>query len=309
MNLLPQFCWRRLYILPLLAACAFGQSNEDPANWKISLDVEQVLLTVSVRDRAGRHVPQLMEDAFRVDEDGKQQRIEYFSREDIPVTVGLLIDNSRSMRHKHREVMTAALAFIQQSNPEDEMFVVNFNEQPRFGLPDSLDFAASPEVLSRALASVDLDGQTALYDAIGSGLDHLGRGRWEKDVLLVVSDGGDNASKMEFGDLLARIERSTALIYTIGIYDEANEDSNPGVLKKIARMSGGGAYFPTRMEDVRGICEEIANDIRSQYTIAYKSANSNSGSYRKIRVTAKSPQGKKLVVRTRAGYFASQRRP
>jgi VWFA-related protein len=221
----------------------------------------------------------------------------------------LLIDNSRSMRNKHREVLAAAIAFIQQSNPEDEMFVVNFNEQPRFGLPDSLDFAASPEVLTRALASVELDGQTALYDAIGSGLAHLDLGKWEKNVLLVVSDGGDNASKMEFIDLLVRIERSPALIYTIGIYDDANEDSNPAVLKKIARVSGGAAYFPTQSQDVSAICEEIANDIRSQYTIAYKSANSSSGSYRKIRVTAKTPQGKKLVVRARSGYYASQHKP
>jgi VWFA-related protein len=310
MNALPQFCWRRLYILSLLAACAFGQASDDPlSNWKISLDVEQVLLTVSVRDRAGRHVPQLTESAFRVDEDGKQQRIEYFSREDIPVTVGLLIDNSRSMRNKHREVLTAAVAFIQQSNPEDEMFVVNFNEQPRFGLPDSLDFAASPEVLKRALASVELDGQTALYDAIDEGMDHLDRGKWEKDVLLVVSDGGDNASKMEFRDLLARVERSTALIYTIGIYDDGNEDRNPGVLKEIARASGAGAFFPTQIQDVISICEEIANDIRSQYTIAYKSANSSGGSYRKLRVTAKSPHGKNLVVRARSGYYASQHKP
>jgi VWFA-related protein len=262
-----------------------------------------VVLTVAVRDRAGRHVPDLEESAFQVYEEGKRQQPEYFSRQDIPVTVGLLIDNSRSMRSKHSEVLAAASAFIQGSHAGDEMFVVNFNERARFGLPNSLPFTADPQLLRQALASVVLDGQTALYDAIGLGLDHLEQGSRDKDVLLVISDGGDNASRLKLKDLLARIERTSVLIYTVGVYDGANEDRNLPALKKIARASGGAAYFPSRVADIVGVCKEIANDIRSQYTIAYRSAAAGDDvSFRRIRVTAKSPEGRKLRVRTRPGY-------
>jgi VWFA-related protein len=304
MKKLPQHVWLCVLLLPLLASGSKAQSSkEPPSDWTITLDVEQVLLTVAVRDRAGRHVPDLEESAFRVYEDGKRQRLDYFSRQDIPVTVGLLVDNSRSMRSKHSEVLAAALAFVHGSNPGDEMFVVNFNERVRFGLPNSLPFTADPQLLRQALVSVVLDGQTALYDAIGLGLDHLEQGSRDKEVLLVISDGGDNASRLKLKELLARIERTSALIYTVGVYDDANVERNLPALKKIARASGGAAYFPSRVADMAGVCKEIANDIRSQYTIAYKSANSSDDvSFRRIRVTAKSPEGRKLRVRTRPGY-------
>ncbi len=292
----------------LIAINSSAQTDPTRDDWTIRLDVEQVLLTAAVRDPSGRHVPDLEQDAFRVYEDGKLQEIEYFSHEDIPVTVGLLIDNSRSMRGKHSEVLAAALAFIRGSNPEDEMFVVNFNENVRFSLPDSLRFSADPAVLRQALASVVLDGQTALYDAVGRSIDHLELGGRQKKVLLVVSDGGDNASSVSLKELLSRIERENALIYAIGIYDGVNEDRNPGALKKMARASGGAAYFPKRIDEVNHICEEIANDIRSQYTIAYKSASAHDDAFRKIRLTAKSPDGRKLRVRTRPGYYSRRSR-
>lgn len=303
MNRLPQHLW--LLLLLFLPSSASGQGDRDPPrDWTIRLDVEQVLLTVAVRDPAGRHVPDLSESAFRVFEDGKQQDIDYFSQQDIPVTVGLVIDNSRSMRGKHNEVLAASLAFVRGSNPADEMFVVNFNENIRFGLPETVPFTSDPVILRKALAGVVLDGQTALYDAVDLSLDHLELGKREKEVLLVVSDGGDNASRVKLRDLLSRIERADVLIYVVGIYDYMSEQSNPSALKKMARASGGAAYFPSRIEEVNGICEEIANDIRSQYTIAYKSAAASEGdSFRRIRVTAKDPDGRKLRVRTRPGYY------
>jgi VWFA-related protein len=298
-------------VLLLAAPILFAQDQQAAqSDWTIRLDVEQVLLNLAVRDPSGRHVPDLEERAFQVFEDGKRQQIEYFSREDVPVTAGLLIDNSRSMRGKHNEVIAAALAFVRGSNPADEVFVVNFNENVRFSLPDSMPFTADTAVLRQALAAVVLDGQTALYDAVGLGLQHLDRGRHQKHVLLVISDGGDNASSLGLKDLVSQIERTSALVYTVGIYDGVNVERNPSALKKMARASGGASYFPDRIEDVIGICEEIANDVRSQYTIAYKSAAAaDADSFRRVRVTARSPKGRKLKVRTRPGYYPRQPSP
>jgi Ca-activated chloride channel family protein len=225
----------------------------------------------------------------------------------VPVAVGLVVDNSGSMQRKKSDVASAALAFVGSSNPGDELFVVNFNENVTFGLPNTELFsAAKPSELDGALMGVPARGKTALYDAIETALSHLQKASRDKKVLIVVSDGGDNASTHTLNQVLQDARRSDAIIYTIGLFDENDTDRNPRVLKQIARATGGEAFFPEQTGAVIKICEGIAEDIRNQYTIGYAPANEKlDGSYRTIKVTVAGPHGANLLVRTRAGYIAS----
>ena len=224
------------------------QTRLRPGSAIISVDVDLVVLHATVRDRKGGFVSGLRKENFRVFEDGVPQEIRVFQHEDVPVAVGLIVDNSGSMGRKRKDVTAAALAFVRSSNPQDEMFVVNFNERISFGLPDTELFSASAAELERALNGVPANGKTALYDAIEAGLAHLKKATLDKKVLIVISDGGDNASHHTLGQVLESAGRSDAIIYTIGLFDEYDEDRNPGVLKKIARATGGEAFLPTETE-------------------------------------------------------------
>jgi len=302
-----QGCSRRLF--PLLLICAAPVSGQTGIP-TISVDVNVVVLHATVRDRRGRFVCGLREKEFRVFEDGAPQQISFFGYEDVPVAVGLIVDNSGSMRPKKRNVTAAALAFIRASNPHDEMFVVNFNEQVSFGLPAGGPFSDSPAALEVALNRNPPTGKTALYDSIVAGLQHLGRSALEKKVLIVVSDGGDNASHHTLGQVLAAAARSNALIYTIGLFDENDMDRNPGVLKKIARASGGATFLPADPNQVVPVCERIAEEIRHQYTIAYAPADLKlDKTYHTVHVTACGPHGSRLLVRVREGYSAAPAGP
>ena len=237
-------------------------------------------------------------------EDGKPQKILYFLAEDIPVTVGLVIDQSRSMQPKYSQVAAAALVFIRSGNPQDEVFLVLFNERVRFGLPPGTDFSSDPAALLEALNSSRPDGKTALNDAIDTAVQHVKKGSRDKQVLIVISDGGDNASKMKADEVIAEVQRSDAVVYAIGLADEYDPDRNPRFLKKIAEVSGGEAYFPDRLEELVAICRTIARDVRSQYTIGYTPTNTSlNGAYRRIKILVRSPK-KRLVARTRSGYYA-----
>ncbi len=237
------------------------------------------------------------------------RKFESFKYEDVPVAVGLIVDNSGSMRRKRKEVTAAALAFARSSNPRDEMFVVNFNERTSLGLPDTELFSASTQELTHALNGVPANGKTALYDAIELGLAHLKKATLDKKALIVISDGGDNASHHTLSQVLESAGRSDAIIYTIGLFDEYDQDCNPGVLRSIARVTGGEAFLPKETSKVVPICERIAEDIRTQYTIGYlPSSQKLDNTYRTIAVTATGQHGEKLLVRTRAGYFASPER-
>jgi VWFA-related protein len=272
----------------------------------ISVNVDLVLLHATVRNGSGGFVSGLQRQDFRVHEDGHPQAIGLFQHEDVPVAVGLVVDNSGSMKRKRSDVAAAALAFVQSSNSEDEMFVVNFNERVTLGLPDMKLFSARPFELTEALMGVPASGKTALYDAIEAGFIHLQKASRNKKVLIVVSDGGDNASKHTLDEVLLDAERSDAMIYTVGLFDEYDKDRNPGVLRRIARATGGEAFFPAEPGAVVKICQGIAQDIRNQYTIGYTPANRNlDGGYRQIRVSVVGHHGGKLFVRTRDGYIAS----
>lgn len=286
-----------------------SQDSQD-APFKISVCTEIVALSATVRDGKGRLVSNLAQEDFQVYEDGIPQHIEYFSREDVPVTVGLILDNSGTMRPKRPEVVAAALVFARSSNPEDQMFVVHFNEKVSFSLPPDMPFTDKVDQLEMALSGIAPNGMTAIYDAVAAGLEHLKKGNRDKKVLIVISDGDDNASKQGLEHVLAMAGRSDAIIYTIGIFDENNPDRNPQRLRKFANVSGGDAFLPASAKDVISICKQIAYDIRNQYSIAYQPTNKKAdGTYRTIRVTAHARDGRRLFVHTRAGYYAPLSEP
>ena len=242
---------------------------------------------------------------FEIREDNRLQDIKLFSAEDLSASVGLIIDNSGSMRDRHADVARAALAFAGASNPEDEMFVVSFNERVYLGLPPPLRFTNDLEQIHSALVRNAPAGMTALYDALAAGIEHLKSGTRNRKALVVLSDGGDNASRQSLDDVLQLAQRSSATIYTIGIYDDTNLDRNPGVLRKIAGSSGGRAYFPDSVEEMEKVWLDIAGGIRNQYTIGYSSRNTRrDGMFRKVKTTASRNGGRNLRVTPRKGCLA-----
>ncbi len=250
--------------------------DQDSGSFRISVDVALVVLHATVTDRQGGFVSDLGEQDFEVYEDGVPQRIRLFKNEDIPVTVGLVVDHSTTMRPKLAEVTAAARTFVRSSNREDEMFVVNFNENVSLGLPGTIRFTNSTAELENAITAAPTGGQTALYDAIAKALEELQAGSRDKKVLIVVSDGGDNASAHSLAQVMNLAAQSSAVIYTIGLFDEEDPDQNPGVLKRLAQATGGEAFFPDQLSEVVAICERIARDIRHQYTIGYVPINLDS---------------------------------
>ena len=219
--------------------------------------------------------------------------------------VGLVIDHSGSMREKLADVTTGAQAFVHSSNPHDQMFVVNFNETVSLGLPIGISFSDNAEQLGGAIWGAPAMGTTALYYAIIEALKRLQQGTSDKKVLIAISDGGENARKAGLDQVLKMAQQSSAMIYTIGIFEPDDPDQNPKVLQRLAQETGGEAMFPTRLSETVEICEHIARDIRDQYTIGYSSPNtSRDGTYHKVRLAARMNGNGKLSVRTRAGYRA-----
>jgi len=234
-----------------------------------------------------------------------------FSRDDIPVTMGLVIDNSGSMREKREQVNAAAMTFVRTSNPQDEAFVVNFNDE--YYLDTEGDFTNDQRNLNDALSRIETRGSTALYDAVIGSLDHLKKGHKDKRVLLLVTDGDDDASQKSFEDTIKAAEQSNATIYTIGVYSEddlKNEKRmvrrSKKILTELAEATGGLAYFPENLEQVTPVCEQVAREIRNQYTLGYYPSNTaRDGGFRALQVQVIPPKGRgKLSVRTRTGYYA-----
>jgi Ca-activated chloride channel family protein len=260
-----------------------------------------------VLDDRLRFTDGLKSENFRVFEDKVEQKLSVFKREDIPVSMGLVIDNSGSMRDKRPRVNEAAITLVQASNPSDEAFVVNFNDD--FYLDLDKNFTNSIPELKEALERIDSRGSTALYDAIIGSLDHLKKASKDKRVLLVVTDGEDNASHNSLEKTVREIQKTDTVIYTIGLLgDEKKKEKNHArkALKAIATASGGLSFFPESVEDVHTICEQVAHDIRNQYTLAYYPSNTRrDGTFRAVTVEVIPPRGRgKLVARTRNGYYA-----
>jgi len=279
----------------------------DQQGGTIKVNVNLVVLHTTVLDDRGKFVDGLKEDNFRVFEDKAEQKLSLFKREDVPVSMGLVIDNSGSMRDKRPRVNEAALTLVQASNPQDESFVVNFNDD--YYLDLDKDFTSSVPELKEALERIDARGSTALYDAIIGSLDHLKKGHKDKKVLLVVTDGVDNVSRNSLEKAVREIQKSNAVIYSIGLFsdeDKKNRKKAMRALKDISAASGGVAFFPENVDDVHNICDQVARDIRNQYTLGYYPTNTKKdGTFRTVQVDIIPPRGKgKLVARTRNGYFA-----
>jgi len=264
-----------------------------------------VVLQVSVVDRRAGFVAGLPRDAFVVRENGRAQPITMFDQDDTPVTVGLVIDSSTSMVPRRDAVRAAALAFAQSRHPADELFTINFNERVWRGLPDGVPFTSDHAVLRAALERTTARGQTALFDALLTALRHLDGGSQSRKVLLLVSDGGDNASRAQFADVLDAALQRDVVIYTICLADDNDREAKPKLLRELAKVTGGESFFPRSNEEITPTLERIARDIRSSYTIGYAPpAESGSGVRRRIEVDLQGQQYSKFTVRSRSLYIA-----
>jgi VWFA-related protein len=257
-----------------------------------------------VLDKSGRAISGLEKKDFEIYEDGVPQPIQVFECKDMPAAIGLILDNSGSMLPKRIEASEAALKLAELSNPENQIFAINFNEQIVFGLPIGDAFTSSISELKQAISQSAGAGRTALYDAVIAGLQHVELSSLPKRVLILISDGGDNASSHTEEEMFEAAEHSNSQIFSIGIYDPHDRHKNPKMLKRLAGATGGDAFFPANISHLSEICRKIAADIRSQYTLGYVPANQEkSGAYRSIRVAIKGNADRgKLILRTRSGY-------
>jgi VWFA-related protein len=282
------------------------QDNDlnDQGVFVIRKDVDEVLLHASVIDDKQHMVTSLDRNAFSVFEDGKPQSIISFHHVDIPVSIGIIIDNSGSMREKRNKVNQAALNLVRSSNPKDEVFVVNFNDEYYL----DQDFTNDLLKLKEALEKIDARGGTALYDAVVASAEHLKRNaRLEKKVLLIVTDGEDNASNETLEQAVQQLqEENGPSVYAIGILgDEEHPKRAKRALEILAQRTGGIAFFPKTLDEVDEISRTVARDIRNQYAIGYKPTNPRgNGGFRQIRLEAKAKGHGKLTVRTKSGYYA-----
>jgi VWFA-related protein len=290
------------------------QNNQD---FTLSVDVELVQLPISVLDAKGRPVDGLTKDNFQIFEDNGLQQIKLFRHEDIPLSLGLVIDNSGSMRNKRERVNSAALSFVRESNPEDETFIVNFDDSAYL----EQDFTGSIGDLIDALDQLDTRGETALYDAVYLSVDHVKAGKKDKKALLLISDGEDNVSKYGLNKVVEALRESKVTLYAIGLLED--NDQRGGLFKKppskkarenlekFAEITGGQAYFPKSLDEVEEIVKDIAHDLRNHYTIGYTPTNRKmDGSWREIRVKVNPPKSvSKISVRTKQGYYAPTAEP
>jgi len=264
---------------------------------------ELVLLDVCVRYPKDGFVLGLKRSNFEVYEEGRKEPITQFGNVDTPVTIGLVVDASGSMRRKRPEVVTAGLVFAKESNPHDEFFVVNFNDRVVLGLPESVPFTDNLDRLRHALYYGPAQGRTALYDAIAAALKHSQLGSREKRTLIIVSDGGDNASKISFDDLVQQIQGSLVTIYAVALVDPDDLESNLSVLRKMTQASGGEFFLVPGIDQVASVFHQIAQSVRNRYTIGYvpDPALNRETALRHVRVVA-TEDGRKLVVKTRTSY-------
>src|SRR3954453_8664948 len=279
----------------VFAACLCAQFRSD---------TRLVVLHASVSDRKGKLLTNLDRGAFKVFENGEPQEVKVFRREDVPVSLGIIIDDSGSMMNKRSRVEAAALAMVRESNRQDEVFIVNFNDEAYLDVP----FTSEVRKMEQGLARIDSRGGTAMRDAINMSLDYTKKeAKRDKKVLLVVTDGNDNASGTSLEKIVARSNQSDVLVYAIGLFteEEKREASKAKrALNELTTSTGGLAFYPKDVSEVQSLAVEIAHDIRNQYTIAYTpSIQALDGSYRQIKVVAEAPG--KPTVRTRTGYYAT----
>jgi VWFA-related protein len=281
------------------AAITFAQ---DDATFKV--DTRLVVLHATVVDKSGKLVRNLEKDAFKVYENGKEQSIKVFKREDVPVSMGILIDDSGSMRDKRAKVAAASMGLVKASNPNDEVFVVNFNDEAYLDVPFTNDSSKMEEGLSR----IDSRGGTAMRDAIGMSIDYMrSKGKKDKKVLFIVTDGNDTASNETLERTVQRVRQSEVLVYAIALLNEEEPreaKKAQRALKALTDASGGAVYYPKELAEVEPLALRVAQEIRNQYILAYTpEIQQLDGSFRQIKVTVVGPG--RPQVRTRNGYYAT----
>jgi VWFA-related protein len=265
-------------------------------------DTRLVVLNVSVFDQSGKIVRDLPQSAFTVYENGEKQTLSVFRQEDVPISLGLIVDNSASMTDKRDRVASAALALVKASNPQDEVFIIDFNEKAVL----AKEFTNNIKDLESALRNLDAKGETAMRDALLLGIEHLRhRAHREKKVLVVVTDGEDNSSVETQAHLAQVAQQNDVIVYAVGLLGAEEPDSAASAktqLNELTQQTGGRAWYPNDVADIANITPEIAHEIRNQYVLAYTPTNlAADGSFRKIRVDVDVPG---VLLRTRAGYYA-----
>ncbi len=305
------FSRRLIFAGTLVPIFLFGQQltkqpeSADSGEHVFSTETRLVQLPVTITDKGGHLITNLPQSAFQVFENGVAQTIKLFKREDVPISLGLVIDNSGSMREKRAGVESAALTLVKDSNKQDEVFVVNFNDEPYL----DADFTSDISVMEQGLTKIDSRGGTAMRDAIRVSIDHLKeKAKRDKKVILVITDGNDNASNMGLEALVRLAQQDDVLIYAIGLLSE-EEKREAGKAKRalgiLVDSTGGEVFYPKEVSEVEKIAHQVAYDIRNQYTIGYTPSNTAlDGSFRAIKVTVKAPGNPS--ARTRSGYYATK---
>jgi Ca-activated chloride channel family protein len=295
---------RWIPILLGLYVCVGFRSSATAQNETVfSSETRLVVLHATVVDKNGHLITNLPQSAFHVYENSLEQRIKVFRREDIPVSMGLVIDNSGSMNNKRRKVESASLELVKASNPQDEIFVINFNYDPSL----DVDFTSDIKEMEKGLARIDSRGATAMRDSLAMALNHMSKASRDKKVILVITDGNDNISKTSLDEVIRQAQRAEVLIYAIGILSEEEPKEAKAAkraLNAITEATGGQVFYPKELADVENTARKVAHDIRNQYTIAYSPSNQAlDGTFRHIKAIVNAPN--RPLVRTRSGYYAT----
>ena len=271
---------------------------------------ELVLLDVAVTNDRGGFVSGLPAGSFKVLEEGRPQKIAFFAEQDAPATIGLLIDSSGSMLVNRDRMIAGITSLAEASNPDDEFLPLVFNEHVTRVLDTRAEFTSDPMQLREALTnSLTVLGKTAFYDGVSEAIDGVGKGSHERRVVIVLSDGGDNASRATFDELLKKVQASNVVIYTIALIDPIALGHNAGALRRLAKVTGGLAFEPKTRDVIGNAFRTIAADIRSRYTLAYEPEDTSSGAVKHVRVLVATPDRKDVKVRTRTGYVAGSSEP
>ncbi len=275
----------------------------------ISVRSELVTVPVTVTDTHGQQVNGLIQENFRVFEDGRLQPIAVFHHGYAPVTLGLVVDRSQSMRPKDDALLTTLSALLQTSRPDDELFAVGFNDLVSFALAPGRQFTSDVDEIETRLSAMPAEGRTALYDGVAQALQHLQLGHGERRALIVVSDGGDNASSLMYSEVLTLARRSDAVIYAIGLLKttQAQEDEDMGLRKRLCKDTGGVAVFPRTTGENIALSARVARDIREQYMLGFvPGAPTDGHAFRKITVTIAAPGQSRFSIRARSGYIVAE---
>ena len=285
----------------LTVAVPMRQRDDRPI---LTARTDLVTLSVTVTDRRGAPATDLRQEDFTVYDNGRLQPIEFFTADTQPTTIGLLIDSSGSMRARRGEVTLAVAAFAPEQHPDDEFFTLNFNEHVWPGLPTPLAVTRDPGQLQAALLTAPARGLTALFDAVEYGLRHLARRGGRRQALVLISDGGDNASRHTFDAIVEHARRADVVIYSVTLLDPDNRDARPQVLRSLAHETGGAAFQAADRTAAARSFARVARELRSAYTIGFAPDDSAAVGFRALRVTVETGDGRRLVARTRAGYYA-----